>query len=109
MVAWFSFFGVFIIIFFTLPQYGIHQMMVKTKIEKTHKFSLLLKSKLSETFENPTEINLSCLKNLLQIQNKIDKMSEWPFSSYEILHIVLIVIIPLVIVGLELLLRFLRK
>jgi hypothetical protein len=49
------------------------------------------------------------LKNLLQIQNKIDKMSEWPFSSYEILHIVLIVIIPLVIVGLEFLLRFLRK
>jgi len=109
MVAWFSFFGVFIIIFFTLPQYGIHQMMVKTKIEKTHKFSLLLKSKLRETFENPTEINLSCLKNLLQIQNKIDKMSEWPFSSYEILHIILIVIIPLVIVGLELLLRILRK
>ena len=98
IVAWFTIFGIFIIIFFTLPQYGIHRMMVKTKNEKTERFSLMLRSKLCEAFENPTEKNLSCLKNLLQIQNKIDKMSEWPFSSYEVLHIVLIVIIPLIIV-----------
>ena len=108
IVAWFTIFGIFIIIFFTLPQYGIHRMMVKTKNEKTERFSLMLRSKLCEAFENPTEKNLSCLKNLLQIQNKIDKMSEWPFSSYEVLHIVLIVIIPLIIVGLELLLRIIK-
>jgi hypothetical protein len=108
MVTWFAIFGIFIIIFFTLPQYGIHRMMVKTKNEKTERFSLMLRSKLCEAFENPTEKNLSCLKNLLQIQNKIDKMSEWPFSSYEVLHIVLIVLIPLIIVGLELLLRIIK-
>ena len=108
MVAWFASFSIFIIIFFTLPQYGIHIMMVKTKNKKTERFSLMLRSKLCEAFKNPTETNLSCLKNLLQIQNKIDKMSEWPFSSYEILHIVLIVIMPLMIVGLELLLRLIK-
>jgi len=83
-------------------------MMVKTKNKKTERFSLMLRSKLCEAFENPNKKNLSCLKNLLQIQNKIDKMSEWPFSSYEVLHIVLIVIIPLIIVGLELLLRIIK-
>lgn len=105
MVAWFGIFAIFIIIFFTLPQYGIHQMMVRIKIEKTERFSRMLRLKLHETFENPTEKNSTCLKNLLQIQNKMDKMSEWPFSSYEIIHIVLIVLVPLMIVGLELLLR----
>lgn len=109
MVAWFAIFGIFIIIFFTLPQYGIHRMIVKTKNKKTERFSSMLRSKLYEAFEEPTKKNLPCLKNLLQIQNKIDKMSEWPFSSYEILHIVLIVLIPLVIVGLELLSHIIKE
>ncbi len=76
-------------------------MMVKTKKEKAETFSYQLRSVAYESFENPIEENISTLKCLLDIQYQLDKMSDWPFSFYEILHIALIIIIPIFVVTLE--------
>jgi len=103
LVVWFGSFAILLIAYFVLPQYGIHQMMLKTKKEKAESFSFQLRSVAYEAFKNPIEENISILKCLLDIQHQLDKMSDWPFSFYEILHIALIIVIPLFVVTLEVL------
>jgi hypothetical protein len=103
LVAWFGSFAILLIAYFVLPQYSIHQMMVKTKKEKVEAFSSQLRSVAYESFKNPIEENISTLKCLLDIQHQLDKMSDWPFSFYEILHIALIIVIPIFVVTLEVL------
>ncbi len=101
LIIWFVCFAILLVAYFILPQYGIHQMMVKTKKEKAETFSYQLRSVAYESFKNPIEENISTLKCLLDIQYQLDKMSDWPFSFYEILHIALIIIIPIFVVTLE--------
>ncbi len=98
---WFSSFAVLLCAYFILPQYSLHQMMIETKKEKLGMFSSRLKDKAEEAIRNPTRENASSLKNMLDIQCQLDEMCKWPFGYYEILHIVLIVIIPLIVVALE--------
>jgi len=54
-----------------------------------------------EAFSSPTKDNLLCLRSFLDIKQQLDAMCVWPFGSYEVLHIVLIVIIPILVVLLE--------
>ncbi|MBN1235017.1 MAG: hypothetical protein JW999_03095 [Methanotrichaceae archaeon] len=95
------FFAVLLCAYFILPQYSIHQMMVKTKQKKIKKFSSHLSALANETLKDPTDENLSSLSDFLDVERQLDKMNEWPFSFYEILHIVLITVIPLIVLTLE--------
>jgi len=97
----FAAFAVLLCAYFILPQYSIHQMMVKTKQNRIDAFSSHLSALANETFKNPTDENVSSLSDFLDIQHQLDKMSEWPFSFYEISHIVLITVIPLIVLTLE--------
>jgi hypothetical protein len=99
----FLIFAVLLCAYFVLPQHGIHEMMVRTKREKTDIFSSQLRAVASDTFKDPNDVNVLSLTDLLDIQYRLDEMSEWPFSFYEILHIGLITIIPLIVLSLELL------
>jgi hypothetical protein len=99
----FLIFAVLLCAYFVLPQHGIHEMMVRTKREKTDIFSSQLRAVASDTFKDPNDVNVLSLTDLLDIQYRLDEMSEWPFSFYEILHIALITIIPLIVLSLELL------
>ena len=99
----FLIFAALLCAYFILPQHGIHQMMVRTKREKTAAFSSQLRAVASDTFKDPSDVNVLSLTDLLDIQYRLDEMSEWPFSLYEILHIALITIIPLIVLSLELL------
>jgi hypothetical protein len=38
---------------------------------------------------------------MLAVKHRLDEMCQWPFGSYELVHIALIVIIPLLVVILE--------
>jgi len=49
----------------------------------------------------PNKESIFNLRTYLDIEQQLDEMCVWPFGSYEILHIVLIVIIPFVVVLLE--------
>lgn len=99
----FLIFAALLCTYFILPQHGIHAMMVRTKREKTYIFSSQLREVANDTFKDPNDVNVLSLTDLLDIQYRLDEMSEWPFSFYEILHIALITIIPLVVLSLELL------
>ena len=107
-IAWFSFFGLLLLAYFILPQYDIHQMMIKTRKEKLGMFSSRLMTKAEEVFSSPNKENVFCLRNYLDIEHQLDDMCVWPFGSYELLHIILIVIIPFLVVLLEIVFGILK-
>jgi hypothetical protein len=107
-IGWFSLFALLLLAYFILPQYSIHQMITKTKKEKLEMFSRQLMARAEKAFYGPNKDNISCLRNFLDIEHQLDEMCAWPFGSYELLHIVLIVIIPFIVVLLEVVFRILK-
>jgi len=107
-IIWFSSFAVILLLYFILSQYIIHRMMTKAKRDNLGTFSAILRSTAQEALKNPTKQNIICLRAIIDIQRQIDDMCQWPFGIYEILHIVLIVIIPLVVVILEIIFEVVR-
>ncbi|MDD1750992.1 MAG: hypothetical protein LUO89_14090 [Methanothrix sp.] len=108
MILWFLSFAFLLFAYFILPQYSIHRMMTSTKKEKIELFSSQLRAAMDESFEVPTDENVSHLKDIFLVQDKLNQMSEWPFGTYEILYITIIIIIPLIIVLLEIALGIIK-
>ncbi len=108
MILWFLGFAFLLFAYFILPQYSIHRMMTSTKKEKVELFSSQLRAAMDESFEVPTDDNVSHLKDIFLVQDKLNQMSEWPFGTYEILYITLIIIIPLIIILLEIALGIIK-
>lgn len=101
-IIWFSCFAIILLFYFITPQYRIHQMTIDAKRIYLDGFSIKLRPTVKEALINPNRQNILCLRAIIEIQQQIDAMSEWPFGIYEILHIVLIIIIPFIVVVLEL-------
>jgi hypothetical protein len=108
MILWFLSFAFLLFAYFILPQYSIHRMMISTKKEKIELFSSQLRAAMDESFEVPTDENVSHLKDIFIVQDKLYQICEWPFGTHEILYILLIIIIPLVIVLLEIALGIIK-
>lgn len=101
MIFWFLSFAILLFAYFILPQYSIHRMMISTKKEKIELFSSQLRAAMDGSFEVPTNENVSNLKDIFLVSEKLGQMTEWPFGFQELLYITLIIIIPLVVVVLE--------
>jgi len=101
IIAWFSGFAIILFAYFLLPQYSIHKMMISTRKERFEFFSSQLRAAMDGPLEVPTDENVSQLKDMLMVQDKLNKMSEWPFGWRELLYISVIIIIPLIIILLE--------
>lgn len=99
----FLIFAVLLLSYFIIPQRSIHSLMALTKQKRIDAFSSHLCEIADVSFLNPTDERLQSLNDLLNIQRQMDKMSEWPFSFYELMHIILITIIPLIVLSLEIL------
>ncbi|MCX6678565.1 MAG: hypothetical protein NTU95_11580 [Methanothrix sp.] len=108
MILWFLSFAFLLFAYFILPQYSIHRMMISTKKEKIELFSSQLSAAMDGSFEVPTDENVSHLKDLFMVQDQLNQMCEWPFGTYEILYITVIIIIPSVIVLLEIALGIIK-
>lgn len=108
LILWFSGFAVLLFAYFILPQYSIHRMMTSTKKEKIEMFSSQIRAALEESFGVPTKENASYLKDMLSVQNQLNQMCEWPFGTYEVLYIALIIVIPLIVVLLEIALGIIK-
>lgn len=101
MIAWFSGFAIILFAYFLLPQYSIHKMMISTRKERFEFFSSQLRAAMDGPLEVPTDENVSQLRDMLMVQDKLNKMSQWPFGWRELLYISVIIIIPLIIILLE--------
>jgi len=108
MILWFLSFAFLLFAYFILPQYSIHRMMISTKKERIELFSSQLRAAMDESFEVPTDKNVSHIKDIFTVQDKLNQMREWPFGSHELLYIILIIIIPFIIVLLEIALGIIK-
>jgi hypothetical protein len=75
--------------------------MISTRKERFEFFSSQLRAAMEGPLEVPTDENVSQLRDMLMVQDKLNKMSEWPFGWRELLYIFVIIIIPLIIILLE--------
>jgi len=101
-MAWFSSFAIILLAYFIIPQYIIYRIIMKTKEEKLNLFFIQMKKKSAEAFENHSLERLSNLNDMLSVKDRLDESCAWPFGLYEIIHILLIIIIPLMVVLFEL-------
>lgn len=108
MILWFSCFAIVLFGYFILPQVSIHRMMTSIKKEKIEMFSSQMSAALEEPFTVPNKENAAYLKDMLSVQNQLNQMSDWPFGTYEIIQIALILIIPLIVVLLEIFLGIIK-
>lgn len=108
MILWFSCFAIVLFGYFILPQVSIHRMMTSIKKEKIEMFSSQMSAAFEEPFTVPNKENAAYLKDMLSVQNQLNQMSDWPFGTYEIIQIALILIIPLIVVLLEIFLGIIK-
>lgn len=108
LILWFSGFAVLLFAYFILPQYRIHRMMSSAKKERIEMLSSQMRAALAESSGAPAGENEAHIKDMLTMQNQLNKMSEWPFGTQEMLRIGLIIIIPLIIVISEIALGILK-
>jgi hypothetical protein len=108
MILWFLSFAFLLFAYFILPQYNIHRMMISTKKEKIERFSSQLRAAMGGSFEVPSDQNISNLKDIFIVHDKLHQMCEWPFGTNELLYILLIIIIPFIIVLLEIALGIIK-
>jgi hypothetical protein len=107
-ILWFCSFTLLLITSFIFPQYSIHQMMIKTKNDVVESFSVRLKHEADDAFLNLTKEKVATLSDMLAVKHQLDKMCQWPFGSYELIHIALIVVIPILVVILEIVFKVLE-
>jgi hypothetical protein len=100
-ILWFCSFALLLISSFIFPQYSIHQMMIRTKSDVLESFSMRLKDEADDAFLNPNKEKVATLSDMLAVKHQLDELCQWPFGSYELIHIALIVVIPLLVVILE--------
>ena len=81
-IVWFSGFALVLFAYFLLPQYSIHKMMISTKKERFELFSSQMRAAMDGPLEIPTDENVSRLRDLFLVQDKLNKMSEWPFAHF---------------------------
>jgi hypothetical protein len=107
-ILWYSSFALLLVLYFIITHYSIHQMVIKTKNKYLETFSPDLRAQAIDTFINLRTDNLAILRDMLAIKDQMDRLCQWPFGPYELMHIALIVIIPFLVVTLEIIFKIIE-
>lgn len=87
--------------FFLIPQIGFHKSMKREKERRIIAFSIHLEMALEKATTNPTDENINKLNELLQLQQHLSDMHEWPFNQQAIWSVISALILPLILLYLE--------
>lgn len=90
-----------ILLFFIVPQYRIHKIMINEKNQRLQSFTLYLEKTMNESLNEPSVEKLQHLKELFELKNHLSEMHEWTFRSGTISQLISVLIIPLMLVLLE--------
>ncbi len=89
--------GLWTIGYFIVPQLKIHEIMKRCKNDRIRQFSEHLESALEVSLEKPTKENVNHVKELMEVQKKLDEMNEWPFDAGIFISLLSVIIIPILI------------
>ncbi|MBX9850461.1 MAG: hypothetical protein K2X86_01745 [Cytophagaceae bacterium] len=90
-----------IFLFFVIPQYRIHKLMLKEKQQRLKSFTVYLEKTMNESLHEPSAEKLHYLKSLFELREHLTGMHEWTFSSGAISQLISVLLIPLLLVLLE--------
>ena len=90
-----------IFLFFVIPQYRIHKLMLKEKQQRLQSFTVYLEKTMNESLHDPSVEKLQYLKSLFELKEHLSGMHEWTFSSGAISQLISVLLIPLLLVLLE--------
>jgi hypothetical protein len=94
--------GLFVLVWFVLPQIEVHRLMFEAKQLRIRALSSHLETALTEASVNPTPQSIARLKDLFELQQHLNSMSEWPFNTRMILTILTAIVIPMIVLIIEL-------
>ena len=95
ILFWVVPFGLVVLLYFIIPQYKIHEIMIKEKHKKIRKFSTHLDEAMELVTNDPTTKNINRLRELFEIQQQLNGMEDWPFNMKSIIFLLSAIFIPL--------------
>lgn len=98
ILLWIITLGIIILSYFIIPQYKIHKIMVNEKHEKLRKLSSHSDEAIEPVTKGPTAKNTDRLRGLLEIQQHLNGIEDWPFNMKSIISLLSAVIIPILAV-----------
>lgn len=105
MLVWVAVLGVTPILLFLYSQIGIHNIMVKSKHDRLRGFSPKLEKAFETAMSNPTPDNINYLKEMLDLQERLEKMKGWPFDYRLALTLFTTAVLPLLLLIADVLFR----
>lgn len=97
----------FVIGFFIYPQLGFHKHLRNLKREAIRDISDKIQRLFEKSIKEPQTENIKGLKEMHEFADLVSKLPEWPFDVKALISVMATVIIPVVIMLLQTLIRFL--
>lgn len=91
------FFGVFIIVYYVVPQVNIHKFLVELKRSRLKVLVEQIDRSFDKVSSAPTPENISQLRDLFHLQNIVNGKRSWSFGAGELLMLIGSIIIPLML------------
>lgn len=101
IASWLTTMSLVVIVYFLAPLLRIHNKMSKVKYDKIRQFSSQLEKTFLEVTTDPNSENIKRLGELLEIQQHLQRMSEWPFDANAIITLLCATIVPIIAMLIE--------
>jgi len=91
-------FGVFVVLYFIIPQINIHKTLLNLKRERLRKLVDQIDKTFDEVATGSTLDNISRLRDLFNLQRTLNGKSSWAFGTKELILLLSTVLVPLGVV-----------
>jgi hypothetical protein len=90
-------FGIFIVLYFIIPQMNIHKILMKLKRGKLKSLIFQIDKVFDKVAIDPSQENINQLRELFQLQTVLNGKSVWSFGTKELLILLGSVLVPLIV------------
>lgn len=88
-------FGVFVVLYFIIPQVNIHKTLVRLKRSRLSALVEQIDNTFDKVADSPTSENIGQLRDLFELQRVINGKKSWSFGVGELLALIGTILIPL--------------
>lgn len=92
-----AFFGLFLVLYFVLPQVNIHKTLVRIKGERLSALVGQIDKSFDTVTQDPNPQNIAQLRELFDIQSVVNGKRSWAFGTNELLLLIGSIAIPLLL------------
>lgn len=93
--------GLFVLLYFVIPQMNIHRVLVNLKRGKLKALVNQIERAFDKVTESPTPENINQLRDLFHLQDALNGKTAWSFGTKEVLVLLGSIFVPLLIFALK--------